>query len=497
MVATRHSLPTTTSFTTTTTSSSEPSAAEPVGSRTHSKKQLTLLKQLNIDAKDAILDGSRIGGGGKREDGEEKKQVYHYRGSVYEVVGNEPVEWLQQQPERWRRKTTGEIAGREEVGQGGGSGVGSRSGGGKRKRGFKREPGMKDEEADEWRVWKSPRKSAVNSAKRRQVSGDGYRGQQEEEDADTIPVSMSRRKKHPPQKESVDENTFIPAHNPAPFSIAEIKENRAQMAVNEVLRLAAINSRIHTLAQQHKKMRKELEVLRHDRKINTTTYPTHGSDTSKSLEIPDSEGSFTDPVAPRTSTTTTTSSSAEEPSVSRHEDTTTTTTTTRSLSTSSSSTTSSYATATSPTSQPTPSFHHPPNLPDPNLTSSKANAPPPTSTACTTSSPPNRTPLPPTQPSPRTGTLPIQPDSGRRQKEKSWSFLTHLQRGVEEGVYDRAEVGVFAVMKGKARIDREMGREVEAVRGWRKEGREREEERERERERVGREVEVLRGWEEV
>ncbi|KAI7232812.1 hypothetical protein KC330_g5726 [Hortaea werneckii] len=363
---------------------------------------------------------------------------------------------------------------------------------------------MKEEEADERRVWKSPRKSAVNSAKRRRVSGDGYRGQQEEEDADTIPVSMSRRKRHPPQKESVDENTFTPANNPAPFSIAEIKENRAQMAVNEVLQLAAINSRIHRLAQQHKKMRKELEVFRHDRKINTTTYPTHGSDTSKSLEIPDSEGSFTDPVAPRTSTTTTTSSSAEEPIVPRHEDTTATTTTTRSLSTSSSSTTSSYATATSPTSQPTPSFH-PPNFPDPNTTSSKANPPPLTSTSSSTSSPPTRTPLPPPQHHPSTGALPIQPGSRKRQKEKSWSFLTDLQRGVEEGEYDRAEVGVFAVMKGKAAWMGKMGGEREGGRkegreGGRKErerGREEEERRERERERVGREVEVLRGWEEV
>ncbi|KAI7211459.1 hypothetical protein KC333_g7666 [Hortaea werneckii] len=494
MVATRHSLPTTTSITTTTTSS-EPSTTEPIGSGTHSKKQLTLLKQLNIDAKDAILDGSRSrsgGGGGVREDGEEKKQVYHYRGSVYEVVGNEPVEWLQQQPERWRRK-------REEVGQGRGSGAEGGGGAGKRKRGFKREPGMKEEEADEKRVWKSPRKSAVNSAKRRRVSGDGFRGQQEEEDADTIPVSMSRRKKHPPQKESADVDTFIPANNPAPFSIAEIKENRAQMAVNEVLQLAAINSRIHTLAQQHKKMRKELEVLRHNRETDTISYPVHGSDTSKSLEIPDSEGSFTDPNPPRTSTTTTTSSSAEEPSTSRHEDTTntTTTTTTRSLSTSSSSssTPSSYATATSPTSHPTPSFH-PPNVPDPNPTSSKAHPPPPTSTSSSTSSPPTRTPLPPTQHHPSsTETIPKQPDRRERQKqkEKSWSFLTDLQRGVERGEYDRAEVGVFALMKKRAQT----GGKVSGREWWREEGKEGGRKEGRERERVGREVEVLRGWEEV
>ncbi|KAI6817897.1 hypothetical protein KC340_g17531 [Hortaea werneckii] len=478
MVATRHSLPTTTSFTTTTTSP-EPSTTEPIGSGLHSKKQRALLKQLNIDAKDAILDGSRSrGGGGGRED-EEEKQVYHYRGSVYEIVGNEPVEWLQQQPERWRRK-------RDEVGQRSGSAVGSGGGGGRRKRGSKSESAMKEEEVDEGRVWKSPRKSAVNPAKRRRVSGDGYRGQQEEEDADTIPVSMSRRKKHALQKESADVDAFIPANNPAPFSIAEIKENRAQMAINEVLQLAAINSRIHTLAQQHKKMRKELEVLRRERETDTTTYPTHGSDTSKSLEIPDSEGSFTDPVPPRTSTTTTTSSSVEDTSTSRHEDTTntTTTTTTRSLSTSSSSsTTSSYATATSPTSHPTPSFHNPPNLPVPNSTSSKTNPPPPPSTSSSTSSPPTRPPLPSTQHHPSsTGTLPKQPDRREKQKkEKSWSFLTDLQRGVERGEYDRAEVGVFAIMKGRAQTEREIGRKRGA----------------RERQRVGREVEVLRGWEEV
>ncbi|KAI6915341.1 hypothetical protein KC318_g30 [Hortaea werneckii] len=392
MVATRHSLPTTTSFTTTTTSSSGPSAAEPVGSGTHTKKQRALLKQLNIDAKDAILDGSRRrggGGGGGREDGQEK-QVYHYRGSVYEVVGNEPVEWLQQQPERWRRKKGGEMAGREEVGQGRGSVTGSGNGGRKRKRDFKRESAEKRSHFCE-------KKAGERGWVQRTAGGRG-----------------------------------CGYHSP--------RENRAQMAVNEVLQLAAINSRIHTLAQQHKKMRKELEILRHNRETDTIPYPAQGSEASKSLEIPDSEGSFTDPVPPRTSTTTTTSSSAEEPSVSRHEDTTTTTMTTRSLSTSSSSTTSSYATATSPTSQPTPSFH-PPNLPDPNLTSSKANPPPPTSTSSSDSSPPTRTPLPPTQPSPRTGTLPPEAGSRKRQKEKSWSFLTDLQRGVERGEYDRAEVG--------------------------------------------------------
>ncbi|GAB1739792.1 hypothetical protein NU219Hw_g4728t1 [Hortaea werneckii] len=485
MVATRHSLPTTTSFTTTTTtSSSEPSVAEPAGSGTYSKKQRALLKQLNIDAKDAILDGSRSGGGGG-EDGEEK-QVYHYRGSVYEVVGNEPVEWLQQQPERWRRKRSGEMVGREEVGQGRGSGVGCGSRAGKRKRGFKREAGMKEEQTDEGRVWKSPRKSAVNSAKRRRVSGDGYRGQSEVEDADTIPVSMSRRKKHALQKERADVDTFIPANNPAPFSIAEIKENRAQMAVNEVLQLAAINSRIHTLAQQHKKMRQELEIMRHDRETDTTTYPTHGSDTSKSLEIPDSEGSFTDPVPSRISTTTTTSSSVEDISTSQQEA-TTTTTTTRSLSTSSSSSTaSSYATATSPTN-PAPSIN--PSALNPHFTSTKPTpqADPfrPPSSSTSTTSPPTQTPLappPPPRSHPRSmETHPVKTERTLPQK-KSWSFLTDLQRGMEEGTYDRAEVGVFAVVKGKAWMGREeMGRKREREEGGRRE----------------REVEVCRGWEEV
>lgn len=53
---------------------------------------------------------------------------------------------------------------------------------------------------------------------------------------------------------------------------------------------------------------------------------------------------------------------------------------------------------------------------------------------------------------------------------------------MEEGTYDRAEVGVFAVMKGKAWMGREVGRA---------------EEKRKERERVGREIEVCRGWEEV
>ncbi|KAI6853589.1 hypothetical protein KC323_g9281 [Hortaea werneckii] len=481
MVATRHSLPTTTSFTTTTTSS-EPSTAEPAGPETYSKKQLALLKQLNIDAKDAILDGSRSGGGGGGEEGAEK-QVYHYRGSVYEVVGNEPVEWLQQQPERWKRKTGGEVEGRDGAGQRRGSGVGGRRVGVKRKRGFKSEDAMKDEEAEERRVWKSPRKSAVNSVKRRRVSGDGYGGQQEVEDADTISVSMSRKRKNQSYKESLGKDTYMPANNPAPFSIAQIKENRAHMAVNEVLQLAVINSRIHTLAQQHKKMRQDLEVLQHERE----SHSFHASDPSKSLEIPDSEGSFTDPIQPRTSTTTTTSS-AEEPSTSNREDTTTTTTTTtRSLSTTSTSTTSSYATATSP-SQP-PAFSQPTNpraktKPDTDL-------PPPPEQQPPTSSPPSHTPHPAPAPEqlPSTGKPSIE-RTRKGQKQKSWSFLTDLQRELEEeegkGEYDRAEVGVFALLKGRAGVGRGLGR---------KEGMGRM--REGERERMLREVEVLRGWEEV
>ncbi|KAI7399464.1 hypothetical protein KC336_g15051, partial [Hortaea werneckii] len=313
MVATRHSLPTTTSFTTTTTSS-EPYSAEPTGSGTYSKKQLALLKQLNIDAKDAILDGSRSGGGGGGEDGEEK-QVYHYRG------------------------------------------------------------------------------------------------------------------------ESPGENGFMPANNPAPFSVAEIKENRAQMAVNEVLQLAAINSRIHILAQQHKKMRQELEVLRHERE----THSSHESDPSKSLEIPDSEGSFTDPIPARRSTTTTTSPT-EDTSPSRKEDTTTatttSTTTTRSLSTSSS--TSSYATATSPR-QPTPISHA--ANPGTKTTPISTELPPPLQQPTVTSSPPTKTSLPPSQHLPSSsGPTPLPRESRKGSQKKTWSFLTDLQRGVEEGgEYDRAE----------------------------------------------------------
>ncbi|KAI7028476.1 hypothetical protein KC362_g10906 [Hortaea werneckii] len=475
MVATRHSLPTTTSFTTATTSS-EPSTAEPTGSGPYSKKQLALLKQLNIDAKDAILDGSRSGGGGGGEDGEEK-QVYHYRGSVYEVVGNEPVEWLQQQPERWRRKTGGEVEGRDEGVQRRGNGMGGRSAGGKRKRGFKSESAMEGEEGEERRVWKSPRKSAVNSVKRRRVSGDRYGAQQEVEDADTISVSMSRRRKNQLHRESPGEDSFIPANNPAPFSVAEIKENRARMAVDEVLQLAAINSRIHTLAQQHKKMRQDLEILRHERE----THSSHASEPSKSLEIPDSEGSFTDPNPPRTSTTTTTSST-DDTITSQHEATTTTTTTTRSLSTTSTSTTSSYATATSP-SQPAPFSQPTKTLKKPPPTTN----PPPPEQQQPTSSPPTADPLP------STANITNQGNRKGQKMKKSWSFLTDLQRSLEEeegggkgGEYDRAEVGVFALLKEKAsrrgmKTEKGLGRDG---RGFgRKEGIGREEERRRERER--------------
>ncbi|TKA71717.1 hypothetical protein B0A55_10832 [Friedmanniomyces simplex] len=134
MVSTRHSLPSSTTTTTTTTNSAAlhlpttsstsppPPPSEPATSTTMTAKQARLLKNLRIDAHDAILAAppekklSRATSGGSGSASGAAK-VYHYRGAVYELQGDEPEEWMEAEPEKWRKRKGGvSTAGKDEVG---------------------------------------------------------------------------------------------------------------------------------------------------------------------------------------------------------------------------------------------------------------------------------------------------------------------------------------------------------------------------------------------
>ncbi|KAK3670452.1 hypothetical protein LTR78_009693 [Recurvomyces mirabilis] len=93
-----------------------------------SAKQKREAKRLNIDAKAGIvgdLKEVKKSEGGSEGGSEGKREVYHYRGAVYMIKGDEPEEWLQQEPERFRSKKRkvsevdgeGEVESKEGVGQ--------------------------------------------------------------------------------------------------------------------------------------------------------------------------------------------------------------------------------------------------------------------------------------------------------------------------------------------------------------------------------------------
>ncbi|KAK5711439.1 hypothetical protein LTR15_012512 [Elasticomyces elasticus] len=104
MAPTRRSLPSTTTTTTTTTTTSSTSTSPPISSSASqppqqemTSKQKRVLAKLAIDAEPGLLlapssKQKRVGmvGTGK---------VYHYRGAVYELLGNEPEEWLAEERE--------------------------------------------------------------------------------------------------------------------------------------------------------------------------------------------------------------------------------------------------------------------------------------------------------------------------------------------------------------------------------------------------------------
>ena len=86
MVATRHSLPST--------------ATESETSPPKDKKVNSALKKLQIDGTKALL-------GEKPAHGEENLQVYHFRGAAYAVTDNTKKEWVEKQPQRWKKRISG------------------------------------------------------------------------------------------------------------------------------------------------------------------------------------------------------------------------------------------------------------------------------------------------------------------------------------------------------------------------------------------------------
>ena len=88
MVATRHSLP----------SARAKSPSPPIDTSNMSKAAKRAIEKLAIHGEGKL----------KGDDEEEKTEangyhVYHYRGASYMIKGDEPPEWMEQEPERWKR----------------------------------------------------------------------------------------------------------------------------------------------------------------------------------------------------------------------------------------------------------------------------------------------------------------------------------------------------------------------------------------------------------
>ncbi|KAK4553332.1 hypothetical protein LTR86_009632 [Recurvomyces mirabilis] len=115
MRSTRHSLPAAGS------ALAPSSSPAPVVGAEMSAKQKREMKRLNIDAKAGIVGDMKEvkkSAGGSEE--KRKGEVYRYRGAVYQVKGDEPEEWLQQEPERFKckKRKADEVDGEGEEGVG-------------------------------------------------------------------------------------------------------------------------------------------------------------------------------------------------------------------------------------------------------------------------------------------------------------------------------------------------------------------------------------------
>ncbi|KAK0296937.1 hypothetical protein LTR91_009625 [Friedmanniomyces endolithicus] len=115
MVSTRHSLPSTTDDALalpTTSSTSPPPPTQAALPAAMTAKQSRLLRSLRIDAHDAIIaptipaprTRASTGGGGVTGAGGMAAKVYHYRGAVYELQGDEPDEWMEAERETERKR---------------------------------------------------------------------------------------------------------------------------------------------------------------------------------------------------------------------------------------------------------------------------------------------------------------------------------------------------------------------------------------------------------
>ncbi|KAK0938631.1 hypothetical protein LTR29_009843 [Friedmanniomyces endolithicus] len=115
MVSTRHSLPSTTDDALalpTTSSTSPPPPMQAAAPTAITAKQSRLLRSLRIDAHDAIIaptipapqTRASTGGGGETAASGPAAKVYHYRGAVYELQGDEPDEWMETEREAERKR---------------------------------------------------------------------------------------------------------------------------------------------------------------------------------------------------------------------------------------------------------------------------------------------------------------------------------------------------------------------------------------------------------
>lgn len=94
MVATRHSLPANAS------STPEPEESTTPASSEKKRKLQNALKKLVVDGKDTLI------GGAKEQKDSQNVNTYHFRGAVYEAIEGTAPEWIEQQPERYKKRTS-------------------------------------------------------------------------------------------------------------------------------------------------------------------------------------------------------------------------------------------------------------------------------------------------------------------------------------------------------------------------------------------------------
>ncbi|KAK5117125.1 hypothetical protein LTR85_009056 [Meristemomyces frigidus] len=204
------------------------------------KAQKAHLKKLNINANPSLIVG-------KTSQTVDAKNTYHWRGSVYEVTGKEPEEWLQQQPERYKKRQSAFSEAPDDEGT-----VISSTKSKKRKQMF----GI--DGADDERPAKKSKKPAPK--------GYAYKPVMEEEQPDPMytsrvfdytrvggqePMSCSQARELARQRGYVTDAL--------PQSV--IDRGRGLVAAEKVVNLAKINEKIVRLGQKYLQIKKEMEDL--------------------------------------------------------------------------------------------------------------------------------------------------------------------------------------------------------------------------------------------